>query len=150
MLYVLIPPFCVLLVIAPSSVTHRSVVLGTGDYDGSADVIRPVQRSLVMIKTRKDRNIKFDRRRQLKHLLISGNTPVTRKDTHSLQVSATPIDYSKLGWKVFVNWNKHRYVLPSEIKEYNVSNLHQRSTLGIRTAAGDRRPLGGDTQVELC
>jgi len=105
-----------------------------------------------MIKPRKDHNIKHDRHRQLKHLLVSGNTKVDRKVTRPPRAPITHVDYSQKGWRAFTNWNKNRYVLLTELKEYNLNNpqlrsLSGRPTLGIRSPGFARIPLGGNTQA---
>ena len=108
-----------------------------------------------MTTHRKSHNIKSNRRRQLKHLLLSGNRPAARKHKITRQITQETTDYSKLGWKVFTDWDKHRYVLPSELEEYNITNLRRRSllggpTFGIRTSVDDGRPLGHGTQAPQC
>ena len=116
---------------------------------------RFLSQALDMMIHRKTHNIKSNRRRQLKHLLLSGNRPAARKHKITRQITQETTDYSKLGWKVFTDWDKHRYVLPSELEEYNITNPRRRSllggpTLGIRTSVGDGRPLGYGTQVSQC
>ena len=111
--------------------------------------------ALDMMTHRKTHNIKSNRRRQLKHLLLSGNKPTARKHKVTRQITQETTDYSKLGWKVFTDWDKHRYVLPSELEEYNITNLRRRSllggpTFGIRTSVDDGRPLGYGTQAPQC
>ena len=111
--------------------------------------------SLNMTTQRKPHNIKSNRRRQLKHLLLAGNRPAANKRKTTRQTIPEATDYSELCWKVFTDWDKHRYVLPSELEEYNNSNPRRRSllggpTLGIRTSDGDGRPLGSSTQAPLC
>ena len=111
--------------------------------------------ALDMKTQRKPHNIKSNRRRQLKHLLLSGYRPAANKCKTTRQTIQESTDYSELGWKVFTDWDKHRYVLPSELVEYNSSKSRRRSlfggpTLGIRTSDGDGRPLGSSTQAPLC
>ena len=119
----------------------------------SADVLALLTELENMTKSRSNHNIKLDKRRRQKQSLISGNPTVVRKDPNQKQITTSPTDYSEKGWIAFTDWNKNRYVLPVEFKEYNITNQRFRSpsgqtTLGVRTPDNTGRPLGGRTQVQ--